>query len=123
MTTPEARRLDLYNGLTDFLGEDRASTLMTYLPQNESKDLATKTDLGELEGRIGVRIDALDERLGSRIDALDERLFGRIDAMSGRLDDVVIRLDGMTERLDRMVLSLVVGLVAIIATLIAQSFI
>lgn len=101
MTTPEARRLDLYNGLTDFLGEDRASTLMTYLPQNESKDLATKSDLGELEGRIGVRIDAV----------------------SGRLDDVVLRLDGMTERLDRMVFSLVVGLVAIIATLIAQSFI
>ena len=94
MTTSESRRHDLYNRLAEFLGEDRADTLMTYLPPRESTDLANKSDL----------------------DALENRLVGRLDVVSQRLEAV-------SQRLDRMVLALVAGLVAIIATLVAQSFI
>jgi len=101
MTTPESRRHDLYNGLTEFLGEDRADTLMTYLPSSEGIDLATKSDL----------------------DAIEDRLVVRIDIVSQRLEGMDQRLEGLSQRLDRMVLALIAGLVAIIATLVAQSFI
>jgi hypothetical protein len=94
MTTAESRRDDLYNGLTEFLGEDRADTLMTYLPPYEGTDLATKSDL----------------------DAIENRLVDRLDIVSQRIE-------GLSQRLDRMVLALIAGLVAIIATLVAQSFI
>ncbi len=101
MTSPEARRLDLYNGLTEFLGEQRADTLMAYLPGNPNTDLATRADLESVERRLGTRMDAMDVRF----------------------NDVLLRLDGMTARLDRMVQALIAGLVAVIATLVAQSFI
>jgi hypothetical protein len=94
MTTPESRRHDLYNGLTELLGEDRADTLMTYLPSSEGTDLATKSDLDAIEDRLVVRIDIVSQRL-----------------------------EGLSQRLDRMVLAMIAGLVAIIATLVAQSFI
>lgn len=93
MTTGESRRHDLYNGLTEFLGADRADTLMAYLPPRENSDLATRWD-----------IDALT----SRIDGVETSLAARID--------------GVNQRLDRIVLTLAAGLIAIIATLISQVF-
>lgn len=101
MTSSEARRLDLYNGLTEFLGEERADTLMAYLPGNPDTELATKADLESVERRLDTRMNAMDVRFS----------------------DVILRLDGMTVRLDRMVHALIAGLIAIIATLVAQSFI
>jgi hypothetical protein len=100
MTSAESRRHDLYNGLTEILGNDRADTLMAYLPSRESTELTTRSDL-----------DALEERLARRIDLLDHR-FDLIDQ----------RFEALTQRLDRIILALVAGLVAIIATLVAQSF-
>ncbi len=101
MTSPEARRLDLYNGFTEFLGEERADTLMAYLPGNPDAELATKADLELVERRLDTRMHEIDVRFS----------------------DVILRLDGMTARLDRMVQALLAGLIAIFATLVAQSFI
>ncbi len=101
MTSAESRRLDLYNGLTEFLGEDRANTLMAYLPSQQSTDLATKADLDALKTAVTARFDSVDRR------------FERMDQ----------RFEAITHRLDRIVFALVAGLVAIIATLVAQSFI
>jgi hypothetical protein len=101
MATAESRRHDLYNGLTEFLGEDRANTLMTYLPAQESTDLATKADLDALETAVTDRFDMVDQRFLAM-----DRPF-----------------EAINHRLDRMVFALVAGLVAIIATLVAQSFI
>lgn len=94
MTTAEPRRHDLYSGLPELLGEDRADTLTTCLPSQESTDLATKAGLDVLEVRLVDRLDTMDHRL-----------------------------EPINNRLDRMVFALVAGLVAIIATLVAQSFI
>lgn len=108
MTTAESRRHDLYTGLTEFLGPDRADTLMTYLPSRESTDLATKADLTALELTLGVRIDRID---------------GRLDNMDRHLVGMNQRFEAVNQRLDRIVLTLAAGLVAIVATLIAQSFV
>ncbi|MEE8486315.1 MAG: hypothetical protein V3S38_07205 [Acidimicrobiia bacterium] len=115
MTTAESRRHDIYTGLTEFLGPDRADTLMTYLPSRESTDLATKADLTALELTLGGRIDRIDGRL----DNMDRHLVG----MNQRLESVDQRFEAVNERLDRIVLTLAAGLVAIVATLIAQSFV
>lgn len=108
MTTAESRRHDLYTGLTEFLGPDRADTLMTYLPSRESTDLATKADLTALELTLGVRIDRID---------------GRLDNMDRHLVGMNQRFEAVNQRLDRIVLTLAAGLVAIVATLIAQSLV
>ena len=100
-TTAESRRHDLYTGLSEILGADQADTLMAYLPSQESTEVATKADLDDLEVRLG----------------------GRIDEMGQHIDAVGQRIDAVGQRIDRMVLAMVAGLVAIIATLIAQSFI
>ena len=94
MTTAEAKRQDLYNALTEFIGADHTDMLMTYLPSQDGKDLATRTDIKHLSDRIG----GVDGNLTNRIDAVNQRL-------------------------DRLVLTPVAGLIAILATLIAQTFI
>ena len=49
MAVSEARRRDLYNGLDELLGTERADTLMTYLPAYETIEVATKDDIRRLE--------------------------------------------------------------------------
>ena len=86
----EARRLDLYNALSETLGPERADTLMAHLPSREATDLATRADVSALETRI-------------------ERLQGGIDAVNLRLD--------------RLFLTLVALLVAIVTAVFAQAFV
>jgi CII-binding regulator of phage lambda lysogenization HflD len=66
MATSEARRHDLYTGLEELLGTERANTLMAYLPAYEITELATKADIRRLEDRL--------DRLDDRLDAINERL-------------------------------------------------
>ena len=93
MRTAESRRHDLYSGVTEFLGPDRADTLMTYLPSREGNDLTTRSDF---------------DHLSSRIDTVERNLTARFDAVN--------------HRLDRIVLTLAAGLIVILATMIAQAF-
>jgi hypothetical protein len=44
----EAARADLYNGLSDLLGPERAETLMTHLPRYDPAEVATKSDFADL---------------------------------------------------------------------------
>lgn len=104
MTTSESRRHDLYNGLIEVIGNDRADTLMRYLPSIEGSELATRTDVHAISNRI----DDVEKSLTTRIDNVEKSLGGRID--------------GMNQRLDRLVLTMAAGLMAIIATLVAQTF-
>jgi hypothetical protein len=145
MATSESRRRDLYNGLTEVLGIERADTLMQFLPSIEGSQQATRTDIYGLSGRIdnvdrslAVRIDNVDRSLAVRIDNVERSLTARIDKvelnLNARIDDlttridrfehsVTARFDAMNQRLDRIVLTLAAGLMAIIAALVAQNFI
>lgn len=67
---------------------------MTYLPSRESTDLAPKADL----------------------DTLENRLVGKLDVKNQGLETMGQRLETVSQRIDRMVL-------ALIATLVAQSLI
>lgn len=82
MSSPESRRHDLYNGLVETLGVERADVLMAYLPQTGSTELATKADIRALEARI----DALELRIGT----LEANLTARIDQLGTRIDRIVL---------------------------------
>ena len=88
----EAARLDLYNGLSELLGPERAETFMASLPVLDISSLATKADLKVLE----VRMDALEARMAS-------------------LESAMLNL-GL--RLDRMYVALVAGLFVIVAAMV-----
>jgi hypothetical protein len=134
MATSESRRRDLYNGLTEVLGIERADTLMQFLPSIEGSQQATRTDIYGLSGRVEDversltgRIDNVERSLTARIDKVELNLNARIDDLTTRIDrfehSVTARFDAMNQRLDRIVLTLAAGLMAIIAALVAQNFI
>lgn len=52
----EAARNDLYNGLSELLGPERAETLMSYLPRYDPGEVATRSDVD------GIRADIADLR-------------------------------------------------------------
>jgi tetrahydromethanopterin S-methyltransferase subunit G len=90
MAVSEARRRDLYTGLDELLGTDRADTLMAYLPAYETIEVATKDDIRRIEDRL---------------DRIENRLEGGLEAVN--------------QRLDRFFLTQSAGLIAMVGTLIA----
>lgn len=106
MTTAEAKRQDLYNALSEFIGAEEAETLMAYLPSREAGELATSAEVVELAARF--------DRLDTRFDRLD----ARFDRLEARLD---ARFDSVNQRIDRLFLTLAGGLIAMIATVFAQA--
>lgn len=48
----EAARNDLYNGLSELLGPERAETLMSYLPRYDPDDVATRSDVDSIRSDI-----------------------------------------------------------------------
>jgi hypothetical protein len=115
MPTPEAARHDLYNGLVDILGENRADTLMAYLPTYDPSDLLTRSDLTAFRTEVASRFDAIDRRM----DALEARL----DRFEARLDRFEERFEQLGRRLDRLFLTLAAGLLVFVGGLIATTLV
>ena len=103
MAISEAARADLYTGLAEVLGRDRAETLMAYLPTFEPTDVATKEDLTELRNLLEARFGMIDRRL----DSIDRR-FEAIDR----------RFEAVEAAFSRLYLTLVTGLFVIVATMV-----
>lgn len=78
MAISEAQRADLYTGLAEVLGPDRAELLMTQLPRFDPIEVATKADIAELKD--GMR--AVNQRLDRLFLTLLAGLFGMIAAMA-----------------------------------------
>ncbi len=156
MTTPEAARLDLYNGLSDLLGSTRADTLMTYLPNFRFDDLAKGSDFDDLRIELGVLktdvgvlrsdVDVLKFDVGVLRSDLDVLKFDvsvlRSDVDVLKFDVGVLRSDvgglksdvakiesdlkdGLTalnQRIDRLFVTLVAGLLTIVAAMAGVLF-
>jgi hypothetical protein len=99
----EAARLDLYNGLNELLGPERAETLMASLPNFGPNGVATSADFGVLQARM----DSLETGLGARMDRLETRMTS--------IESAVVAL-GL--RFDKMFLAMLAGLFAIVAALV-----
>jgi hypothetical protein len=101
----EAARLDLYNGLAEMLGADRAETLMAALPIFEISDLATKNDLALFASSLDSRMDLMDARMGG---------------LDSRMDRLETAIGGLGLRMDRMFLTLTAGLFVIVAAMVGM---
>ena len=66
MAISEAARSDLYTGLRDLLGPERAETLMTAIPLHDLDEVATKGDIAEL--RAATKADIADLRAELKMD-------------------------------------------------------
>ena len=107
MPTSDAARHDLYTGLAELLGSERAETLMTHLPTYDPAEVATKADIAEL------RTDA------TNVESSQNDRFDRIDDRFDRLES---RFDELNKRLDRLFLTLVAGLFVVVAAMTSVFF-
>lgn len=101
MGTSEAARADLYNGLAEFLGPDRAETLMTHLPRHDPSEVATKSDIAGLRSDMGdikaeLRAEMTDLKTELRAEMADLRaeFRGEMAALNVRLDHMFVTLVG-----------------------------
>ena len=83
------------------LQPDVAAAILESMPPFDWSEIARRSDLAEVEGRLDSRLDGVD----NRFDVID----GRLDLLTdrvGRLEDgmakVVDRLDSMNARMDSM---------------------
>ena len=115
--TTETPRVGLYQRLTEVLGPDHASTLMTYLPTEEP---ATKTDIQDLKSAVrdlkseilGSRSELKSDILGLRselkadISELRSELKSELREMEHRwnlrMDGVEVRLNNHDQRFDNV---------------------
>ena len=111
MPTSEAARHDLYNGLTELLGLDRADTLMAYLPEFDPDDVATKGDIAEL--RAATKTDIAELRTATKTD---------MARMDGNLGDLKSGQALLHSRIDRLFVTLVAGLFVIVAAMAGVVF-
>lgn len=70
MAISEAARSDLYTGLRDVLGPERAETLMSAILLHDLDEVATKRDIAELRGELKCDIAELRVDVSDKIDAL-----------------------------------------------------
>lgn len=70
----EAARNDLYNGLSELLGPERAETLMSYLPRYDPDDVATRSDVEGIRTDVAaVKADITGVRSELKADIADLR--------------------------------------------------
>ncbi|HEX7277329.1 MAG TPA: hypothetical protein VF244_08140 [Acidimicrobiales bacterium] len=63
MAIDERTRHQLFLRLEEVLGDEEANTLMEHLPPVGWADVATKTDLADLERRVDLRFELTEERM------------------------------------------------------------
>lgn len=86
MDVYERSRHHLHQRLQEALGPEAAGTLMAHLPPAGYAELATKSDLRQLEERLELRIGGTEERLELRMDAMRHELRGEIQEVQAHID-------------------------------------
>ncbi len=99
MSISDAARADLYTGLAEVLGRNRAETLMAHLPTFDPVDIVTKADLGEFRADVDRRFGGVEQRLDGVEQRLD-LLSGRFDLVDQRLDDMARHFEGIDRRFE-----------------------
>lgn len=139
MAASEAARHDLYTGLVDLLGEERARTLMSFLPPYDPSEIVTtaslstvRSDLAGVESRLIERFERVEDRIAGlerKMDTSLAQLRGEVDTGLGQLrrdtgtglaqlrSDMDSRFLAMDKRMDRFFQTLVGGLFVIVAAM------
>ncbi len=116
MTASEARRHDLYHGLEEVLGTDRADTLVAYLPVNEATRLATKDDLAGL--RESSRPSGRSS--GTSSGTFRTEIRGEFRTLRTEYRD---DLRAVRDRLDRLFQTMAAGLIAVVGAMVPAFFV
>jgi len=85
MAISEAARNDLYTGLAEVLGSDRAEILMSAIPLHDLDEVATKSDVLLLRTELGAEIGSLRTELGAEIGSLRTELHSEIGSLRAEL--------------------------------------
>ena len=87
MNSMADERAELRAKLLQVLGEPYTTTLMRALPAEEGAELATRSDIKGVEGRLGHRMDGLEHRM----DGLENRM-AAVETAVLKLDDRIHQL-------------------------------
>jgi len=86
----ERQRHELYRGVEELLGTERADTLMSLLPPVGWADVATKDDIRLVQADL--------RNLEERIDGRFARVDARFDQVDSRFEQLEYKLDAKLER-------------------------
>ena len=89
MALTDAQRLQLFDHYKTHLGEDVAGALMTTIPPFDWHEIATKTDLAQLQTAVDRRFEQVDRRF----DELEQRFDLKFAAIDRRFDELEQRFD------------------------------
>jgi DNA repair ATPase RecN len=127
MTSPESIRLDLYNGLQELLGTDRATYLMTHLLPAEMPDLLTTSEFGVEMSQVKTEISQVKTEMSqvktelSQIKTEVSRVKKELSDLDTRFMKLEDKLDTkfaeVNKRIDRVLLAVVGGLFVMIAAM------
>ena len=107
----ERARHELYRAAEKLLGTEIADTLMSMLPPVGWADVATKTDLQQLEARLDARFAHAEARVDAGFAVVDAR-FEHVEARFARVDARVAQFESRLDRsLREQTRTLMLGLV------------
>lgn len=105
MAISEKARHDLYNRLTQVLGEEPAETLMTAVPAYDPSEILTRENLQFHLAPISAAIEDLRRDMVRRFEQVDrrfEQVDQRFEQMDRRFEQMDQRFEQMDRRLDQM---------------------
>ena len=80
----ERTRIELAEHFRQQYGANHAAYLMEVIPPFGWSEIATKTDLRDLEARLNDRIDHLSERIDLRFESVTDKLRGEFQRQTNR---------------------------------------
>ena len=92
MAISEAARSDLYNGLSQVLGPERAETLMSAIPLHDLDEVATKGDLALLAADLRTEMAGLRAELKTDISELRADMITEIGALRSSMTNWMLTL-------------------------------
>lgn len=122
MPISEAARSDLYTGLSEVLGPERAETLMSAIPRYDLDEVATKGDIASSHAVLKGDIAEMRAELSGDIGDLRVELKGDIGELRAELKGDIGELRAeFKSDFFRLTLVLLAGFLGVIATLIGVS--
>jgi len=85
MAPDERTRIELSQQLNERFGPDLAVYLMEVIPPFGWNEIATRTDLKDLETRLALRFDGVRDRIDLKADALEHKLTGEFRHQMNRM--------------------------------------
>lgn len=108
MTITESDRLALYDKMKGQVGKREAQTLMNLLPTMDWNEIATKTDLGNLDTGLRAEMSELRADMNGRFAEIDGR-FAQIDRRFAKIDGQFAEVDGRFATSERKITALLIG--------------